>query len=412
MQRSSERILTTHVGSLVRTRAIIEGLKARELKQPYDQNEFAEAVRSGVAEVVARQVELGIDIPNDGEFSRPGYTTYVNDRLGGLEPRGLEEGEVVFGHHPERQKFPEFFAQYDKHYRYLWMLPEVSLDDVPNLMGNHERFRVTGPITYTGQAAVQSDIDNLKAALTGKPVADAFVTAGTPVARHNDRDVLKFYPSLEAYLYAVADAIHAEYTAIVNAGFILQVDFGALNPRTQLLLLENRHPSDEDVRRAIELGIEVLNHALRDIPEDRIRYHHCSGSMASPHTQDVPLRDVVPMLLKIKAQAYVIEGANPRHEHEWMIWRDLKLPDGKILVPGVISHQTSVVEHPELVAWRISNFASVLGKENVIAGGDCGFSQFWDSIRVHPTVQWAKLAALAEGAAIASRQLWGRRDQP
>ena len=269
MQRSSERILTTHVGSLVRTRAIIEGLKARELKQPYDQNEFAEAVRSGVAEVVARQVEVGIDIPNDGEFSRPGYTTYVNDRLGGLEPRGLEEGEVVFGHHPERQKFPEFFAQYDKHYRYLWMLPEVSLDDVPNLMGNHERFRVTGPITYTGQAAVQSDIDNLKAALTGKPVADAFVTAGTPVARHNDRDVLKFYPSLEAYLYAVADAIHAEYTAIVNAGFILQVDFGALNPRTQLLLLENRHPSDEDVRRAIELGIEVLNHALRDIPEDR-----------------------------------------------------------------------------------------------------------------------------------------------
>jgi 5-methyltetrahydropteroyltriglutamate--homocysteine methyltransferase len=410
MQRSTDKILTTHVGSLVRTRAIIEGFKARELKQPYDQPEFAAAVRSGVADVVAKQLEVGIDIPNDGEFSRPGYTTYINDRLGGLVPRGLEEGEVVFGHHPERQKFPEFFAQYDQHYRYLWMLPEVSLDDVPNLMGNHERFRVSGPITYTGQQAVERDIENLTAALHGHQVPDAFVTAATPVARHNDRDVLKFYPSLEAYLYAVADALHQEYRAIVDAGFVLQVDFGALNPRTQMVLLEKRNPSDDDVRRAIELGIDVLNHALRNIPEDRIRYHHCSGSMASPHTQDVPLREVVPLLLKIKAQAYVIEGANPRHEHEWMIWRDLKLPDGKILVPGVISHQTNVVEHPDLVAWRIQNFASVIGKENLIAGADCGFSQFWDSIRVHPSVQWAKLEALAQGAAIATRELWGRSD--
>jgi len=410
MNRSTDRILTTHVGSLVRTRAVIEGLKARALKQPYDHAAFAEAVRTGVAEVVARQIEVGIDIPNDGELGRPGYTTYINDRLGGLEPRDLEAGEVVFGHHPERQQFPEFFAQYDKHYRYLWMLPGVSLDDVPNLMGNHERFRVTGPITYIGQAAIQRDTHNLRAALQGKNVADAFLTAVTPVARHNDRAILEFYPSQQAYLYAVADALHSEYCAIVDAGFILQVDFGALNPHTQMVLLENRNPSAAEVQRAIELGIDVLNHALRGIPEDRIRYHHCSGSMASPHTQDVPLHEVVPHLLKIKAQAYVIEGANPRHEHEWLIWRDLKLPDGKILIPGLISHQTNVVEHPELVAWRIQNFASLIGKENLIAGADCGFSQFWDSIRVHPTVQWAKLEALAQGAALASRALWGQAD--
>jgi 5-methyltetrahydropteroyltriglutamate--homocysteine methyltransferase len=209
-------------------------------------------------------------------------------------------------------------------------------------------------------------------------------------------------------MYALADALSVEYTAIVEAGFILQLDYALLNPRNHALLQTKPDATDEEVTRAMEIGIEVVNHALRDIPEEKVRYHHCWGSMNTPHTFDTPLREITDLLFKIKAQAYCIEAANPRHEHEWMVWKDVKLPDGKILIPGLISHATNIVEHPELIAWRIENFAGVVGKENVIAGADCGFSQYWDSIRVHPSVQWAKLQVLAEGAALASKKLWGR----
>jgi 5-methyltetrahydropteroyltriglutamate--homocysteine methyltransferase len=197
--------------------------------------------------------------------------------------------------------------------------------------------------------------------------------------------------------------MHDEYKAITDAGFILQCDFAALNPHA---LVERTSAGKDAARNARELAVEILNHALRDIPEDRVRYHHCWGSNNRPHTTDTPLTEVLPQLLKIKAQAYGFEAANPRHEHEWMVWKDVKLPAGKILIPGLISQSTNVVEHPELVAWRIKNFASVVGKENIIAGVDCGFSQYWDQIRVHPTVQWAKLQALAEGARLASKELW------
>ncbi len=401
MQRSTERILTTHVGSLIRTPAIMLGMKARTLKQPYDQARLAADVRQGITDVVRMQVEAGIDIPNDGEFARHGFSSYVHERLSGLQPREPDPGADPFATTDlaERAIFPDFFPQYFSHFRYLWMSPEVSIADVPNRPGNYERFQVVGPIAYTGQAALQRDIDSLKSALQGLDVVDAFLTAVPPTGRTTDTDVLKFYPSESAYMYAVADALYEEYKAITDAGFILQLDLAATS-RT------NKHAIDERV--------EVVNQALRDIPEERVRYHHCWGSMNHPHTTDVPLKDFVDALLKIKAQAYSIEAGNPRHEHEWMLWKDVKLPDGKILIPGLVSHQTNVVEHPELVAWRIKNYASVVGKENVIAGTDCGFAQHWDAIRVHPTVQWAKLKALADGAALASQELWprGERAEP
>jgi 5-methyltetrahydropteroyltriglutamate--homocysteine methyltransferase len=410
LKRSSERILTTHVGSLVRTPEILRGMKAQVLKQPYDRARFAADIHQGILDVVRQQADVGIDIPSDGEFGRQGFRGYINERLGGIAERAARPDENPWENtdRPEQPAFPEFFAQYYQHYRYLWMPPEVPIDDVPNLPGNFQRYRVTGPVSYTGQAAIQRDIALLREALAGHSFADAFIPADVPTSRLGDENIRDFYPDEEAYLYAVADALHEEYRAITVAGFLVQLDLASLNPFRPTMLIEQAHTGAGAVQHAVERGVEIINHALRDIPEEQVRYHHCWGSMNHPHTQDPPLRAILPLMLKLKAQAYVIEAANPRHEHEWMVWQDIKLPDGKILIPGLVSHQTNVVEHPELVAWRIQNFASVVGKENVIAGTDCGFSQYWDSIRVHPTVQWAKLKALADGAALASNMLWGK----
>jgi len=408
VHRSTDRILTTHVGSLVRPANILRGMKARTLEQPYDQRVLAEDVRAGIQHVVREQVEAGIDIPSDGEFGRAGFVNYIHERLTGIERRPLDPDEDIWGAGADREQqvFPEFFEQYHDHFRYLWMSPEVPIDDVPNLPGNYEKFRVVDKVQYMGQQLIQQDIATFQSALQGLNVADAFINAVSPMQRvRSDRNVLDFYRSEEDYMYALADVMREEYRAITEAGFLLQVDLGALNPRRGVLQ-HNRNPTLEDMTRAMELAVDVLNHALQGIPEDQVRYHHCWGSMNSPHTQDQPLRQIVGPMLKIKAQAYVLEAANPRHEHESMVWKDVKLPDGKVLIPGVISHQTNVVEHPELVAWRLKNFASVVGKENLIGGVDCGFSQYWDSIRVHPTVQWAKLSALAEGVNLASQELW------
>ena len=392
MKRSTDRILTTHSGSLVRTPAIIEGMKARTVGRPYDETQLAADVRAGVHDVVRRQVEAGIDIPNDGEYARRGFMGYVNERLGGLEPRAPEPAEMVLVPGRERDRFADFSDLYDRYFRVIYMYPEISMDEVRDTPSIVERFRLSGPITYTGQTAVQTDITNLKDALSGLNVADAFMTAVTPNFRKGDRDVDKFYSSTSAFLYALADAMRAEYRAITDAGFILQLDRASV--------------SADGVVESMDEGVEILNHALQGIPEEQVRYHHCWGSNNRPHTEDLPVRDVIPQMLKINAQAYGVEAANPRHEHEWMVWRDFKLPDGKILIPGFISQSTNVVEHPELIAWRIENFASVVGKENLIAGVDCGFSQYWDQIRCHPSIQWAKLEALSEGAALASRALW------
>jgi 5-methyltetrahydropteroyltriglutamate--homocysteine methyltransferase len=409
VKRSVDRLLTTHIGSLARPPAILRDMKARRLGLPCDQ--FESDVGAAIVDVVRRQADVGLDVVNDGEYARPGCHSYVYERLGGMQPRPPDPDEDVWGvlGDREQQLFPDFYTQYHAHYRYLWMPPEVPIDDVPNLPGNYERFRLVGPIRYTGQRLVQRDLQNLRSALANVRVAEAFVTAAPPMGSSKgraDRNILDFYRSEQDFLYALADALREEYTAVIAAGFLLQLELGVLNPRRHLL--DNAAATTDEKNQAMELGVEIVNHALRDVPEERVRYHHCWGSSNSPHTQDDPLRAIVHPMLKIKAQAYSIEAANPRHEHEWMVWKDVKLPDGKILMPGVVSHQTSVVEHPELIAWRLTNYANLVGKENLIAAPDCGFSQYWDSIRVHPTVQWAKLEALVEGAELASRQLWGR----
>jgi 5-methyltetrahydropteroyltriglutamate--homocysteine methyltransferase len=405
MQRSTDRILTTHSGSLVRTREIIRGMKAKTIGQPYDEATLTKDIKAGVTDVVRQQVEAGIDIPNDGEYPRRGFLGYVHERMGGLEARPPETEESVLVPGRERDRFAEFSELYDKHFRFVYMYPDISMEEVKDTPAIVEKFRLTGPITYIGQQAVQSDIANLKSALNGLNVADAFLSAATPTFRQGDRDVEKYYSNKDDYWYALADAMHEEYKAITDAGLVLQLDFAALNPQG----LVNRNMSGHDaLHSAREQAIEILNHALRDIPEERVRYHHCWGSNNRPHTSDGSIREIIPQMLKIKAQAYGFEAANPRHEHEWMVWKDFKLPEGKIVVPGFISQSTNVVEHPELISLRIQNFASVVGKENLIAGVDCGFSQYWDQIRCHPSVQWAKLEALAEGAALASKALWGR----
>jgi 5-methyltetrahydropteroyltriglutamate--homocysteine methyltransferase len=278
------------------------------------------------------------------------------------------------------------------------MLPGVSMAEMADVRGKSELFRLNGPIRYTGHVQVRRDLDNLRNALAGLDVADAFITAVTPTTERKDRGILEYYPNHRAYLYDLADALHEDYKAITDAGFVLQLDRAAQNPVLNL--------AGNDVIREMELGVELVNHALRGIPEERVRSHWCSGSGNRPHTQDIPLRKIAPTMLKLKAQAYGFEAASPRHEHEVQIWEDIKLPEGKIIVPGLISQTTNVVEHPELISWRIRNFARLVGKENIIAGADCGFSQDWDLIHVHPSIQWAKLQALVDGAALASLQLW------
>ncbi|MEZ5709886.1 MAG: cobalamin-independent methionine synthase II family protein [Blastomonas sp.] len=401
MKRSTDRILTTHVGSLIRPLNVLESMMAKVLGEPVDEAAFQADVTAGIADVVAKQAEIGIDIPSDGEISKPSFHSYVAERLGGLEKIPPEQKAPYYAKLSE--EFPGFMKQYNAMYKSMWMPPELDAAKVQQAANvPPTRYRVAAPISYVGQAALQQDLDNYQAALAGHDFVEAFMPSATPA--RDDADPGDVYDSQEAYLYALADAMHEEYKAIVDAGYVVQLDLGL--PARNQVLPGNPNPTPADLRRASEMQVEAYNHALRGIPEDRVRYHMCWGSMNTPHTTDVPLREVIDIILKIKAQAYVIEGANPRHEHEWMVWKDVKLPEGKILVPGVISHSTNVVEHPELIAWRIENYASVVGRENVIAGTDCGFSQGWNMARVHREVQWAKLEALVEGAKIASDRLW------
>lgn len=401
MKRSTDRILTTHVGSLIRPLNVLEGMMKKVLDEPVDEAQFQRDVTQGVADVVARQAEIGIDIPSDGEISKPSFHNYVTERLGGLEKIPPKAPKPYYAQLSE--EFPGFMKQYNAMYKTMWMPPELDPEKVQAAaVTPPARCQVAGPIRYIGQTALQTDIDNYNAALAGKDFVETFMPSATPA--RDDADAGTVYSSESEYLYALADAMHVEYKAIVDAGFIVQLDLGL--PARNQVLPGNPNPTPQDLRRASEMQVEAYNHALRGIPEDRVRYHMCWGSMNTPHTTDVPLREVIDIILKIKAQAYVIEGANPRHEHEWTVWKDVKLPEGKILVPGVISHQTNVVEHPELVAMRIERYASVVGRENVIASTDCGFSQGWNMARVHPEVQWAKLSALVEGAALASQRLW------
>jgi 5-methyltetrahydropteroyltriglutamate--homocysteine methyltransferase len=395
VRQSTDHILTTHSGSMVRPRPILQLMRDVELRRPVDDVTFYETVARAVAEAVEEQMRIGVDVVGDGEMGRLGFSRYIHERLGGLEPRKMDSDEDMFGwRRAEMEQFPDFYEVFDRSFRYWWMDPEFDMSELPNVPGNFERFRVTGPIHYRGNEAIQKEISRLKAALNDHEIADAFVTATVPSsAAGGVKDFLNCYPSFESFIYAVADACREEYEAIVAAGFILQLDY----------------PYMARSDRNAELGIEALNYALRDIPETKIRLHYCTGSGLQPHTSNPTMRETIaPQILKAKAQAYGIEGASARHEHEWMVWKDIKLPEGKILIPGVIAQNYQVVEHPELVAWRIENFASVVGKENVIAGVDCGFSQFWDARRTTQDVQWAKLQSLVEGAAIASKRLWNK----
>jgi 5-methyltetrahydropteroyltriglutamate--homocysteine methyltransferase len=388
MKRSTERILTTHVGSLVRPPDLVQMLRAKESGQPYDQQGLAAKVRHAVAEVVHTQAEAGIDVPSDGEYSKPSFSGYVNERLTGFERRARRPGESpLLNWGRDRKQFREFYEEYDRTQGDSGAAPAVC----------------TGPITYVGQAAVRSDIEHFKAALQGLKVEEAFIPAVAPgtieLQRRNE-----YYATAEDYLYAIAEAMREEYRAIVAAGFLLQVD----DPRvvTQYDMLDPM-PSIAEYRKFATLRIEALNHALADIPPERVRYHLCWGSWHGPHTTDVPLKDIVDLILTVHAGAYSVEAANPRHAHEWQMWETVKLPEGKVLIPGVVAHTTNTVEHPELVAWRLVNFASLVGRENVMAGTDCGFSQGAFNPRLHGSIVWAKLRALAAGAALATRQLWG-----
>jgi 5-methyltetrahydropteroyltriglutamate--homocysteine methyltransferase len=389
MKRSTDRILTTHVGSLVRPSGLVELMRAKENGQPYDQQELTARVQSSVREVVQKQVETRVDIISDGEYGKPSFSGYVNERLSGFERRPRDPNESpLLNWGRDRQLFREFYEEYDRATGSASGYPVVC----------------TGPIAYQGQAAVQSDIATFKAALTGVSPEEAFIPAVAPgtieLQRRNT-----YYPTDEAYLFAIAEAMREEYRAIVDAGFILQLD----DPRVVTQYgMPDPAPSIADYRKFAELRVEAINHALAGIPSDRVRYHLCWGSWHGPHVTDVPLKDIVDIVLRVHADAYSVEAANPRHEHEWQVWGDVKLPNGKILIPGVVAHTTNLVEHPELIAWRITTYARLVGRENVIAGTDCGFSQGAFTPRVHHSIMWAKLQALAEGAALATKQLWAR----
>ena len=392
MKRSTDRILTTHTGSLVRPPQLLEFARARQSGQPVDQAASDAALKSAVAEVVTRQVKAGVDVPNDGEFGKStSWSLYALKRLSGFELREVK-GANPFARGADRLRFVEFYNELEG---------RGDGKDWSNV--TRKDAICTGPITYNGLFELQRDIDNLKAATKATGVDEAFLPVAAPSSAIPDRKN-EYYKTDEDLVVALAEALRTEYRAIVESGFLLQVD----DARAAVTYDRMVPPSSfEDYYRWLERHVEILNHALEGLPQDRIRYHVCWGSWPGPHTTDVPLEKIVNLILKVNAGAYLIEAANPRHEHEWKVWQDVKLPAGKVLVPGVVSHGTNVVEHPELIAERLARFASCVGRENIIAGTDCGFAQEELNRRVHPSVMWAKLEAMAEGARIATQQLWG-----
>lgn len=389
MKRSADRILTTHVGSLIRPKELQDFLRLKQSGNPYDRAAYDACLTQSVADIVKRQSEAGIDVVSDGEFGKSiSWSQYVLERLSGFERRPIKADTNPFKRGADRGRFPEFYAE---------------LDAADGIATTSDSICV-GPIEYTGQAELQRDIDNFKAALKGAKVEEAFLPVAAPASVIPDRKN-EYYKNDDDLLAAIGEAMRTEYKMIVDAGFLVQLD-DARNAVTYDRMVPPA--SFADYRKWLERQVEVINHAIEGIPADRIRYHVCWGSWPGPHTSDVPLKDIVDLILKVKVGAYVIEGANPRHEHEWKVWKEAKLGAGQVLIPGVISHATNVVEHPELVAERIVRFANVVGRENVIAGTDCGFAQGPFHRRVHPSIMWAKLEALAAGARLAGKELWGR----
>jgi 5-methyltetrahydropteroyltriglutamate--homocysteine methyltransferase len=380
MKRSNQRILTTHTGSLPRSAALVPHLRSGKNGQPTDCAQFQTAVAAAVAEVVRRQAEVGIDVVSDGEQGKPDYSTYIKDRLTGFEGKPINLGPTR-----DQLDFPDYAAA------------------LPGLKGGRPSGPAcSGPVAWKDFSAVERDIENLKAAVEETPATEAFMSAVSPcqAARFMPN---RYYKSDDEYLAALAGVLSAEYEAIAAAGFVLQLDCPDLASGWNN---QYRHLTLPEFRSAIAMHIEVLNEAVKNIPADCMRIHLCWGNYEGPHNHDIPLRDIIEPVLKAKPAGLSFEGANPRHAHEWKIFRDIRFPPGKVLIPGVIDSTTNFIEHPELVAERICNYAKAVGRENVIAGTDCGFATSALDDMIFPSIAWAKLAALAEGARIASEALW------
>ncbi len=387
MKHGTDRVLTTHVGSLPRPQALVEAVLAEDRGVAIDREAYEAELRTAVLDVVARQAETGIDVVDDGEFSKRGFSVYANERLSGYEARPREKG-IPWGGSREALAFPEFYGAAQPHGSGSVMRADEIV--------------CVGPVLYKGRELLERDLSNLRAAVDACGAEEAFVPAISPVdVAGNQRN--EHYASDEEFLEAVAAAMNEEYRAIVDAGFVLQID----DPHLVTHYVKTPGLELDDYRKWAGSQVEAINRALEGVPEDRVRYHTCYGINMGPRVHEVELGWVLDIVLGVRAGAYSFEAANPRHEHEWRLWEDTRLPEGKILSPGVITHSSVLVEHPDLVAERILRYARLVGRENVMAGGDCGFgTQASLTPEVHPSIVWAKLGALCEGARIASAELW------
>jgi 5-methyltetrahydropteroyltriglutamate--homocysteine methyltransferase len=387
MKLSTDRILTTHVGSLPRPDGLFEMMLAKMDGKAVDEKAYAERVRRAVEDSVKQQVGAGLDVVSDGEMGKPSFITYAAQRLGGLEKReGVRPSP--FSNTRETRDFPEYYQSA--------VAEQVSARRRRALMV------CAGPISYKGHEQLKTELDLLTFALQGVNATEAFVPAIAP-SNIETTTPNEYYKTEEEYVFAIAQAMREEYQAIVQAGFLLQID----DPFLITYYITRPDLSVADCRKWAELRVEALNAAIAGIPADRIRFHTCYSINMGPRVHDMQLRDIIDIILKVRAGGYSFEAANPRHEHEWQEWKRVKLPDDKVLMPGVITQSTVLVEHPELVAQRIARFADIVGRERVIASADCGFASFAGSNEVHPSIVWAKFAALVEGARIASNRLWG-----
>jgi 5-methyltetrahydropteroyltriglutamate--homocysteine methyltransferase len=388
MKRSTDRILTTHVGSLIRPPRLREFLAAKEAGKPFDEAAYAKCLKECVAEVVRKQADIGLDVVSDGEFGKAiSWAQYALFRLGGFERRPFAGGNP-FTRGVDRTRFADFYAELDARDKVETVMDSVAV----------------APITYAGAAELKQDIDNFKDALRAVDVVEGFLPVAAPPSVIPDRKN-EYYKSDDDLQQAIAEAMRVEYKTIVDAGLLVQLD----DARAAVSYDRMVPPKTlEDYRAWLARQVEMINHAIEGLPREKIRYHVCWGSWPGPHSSDVPFKDIADLVLQVRAGGYSIELANPRHEHEWRLWEHLKLPANTVLIPVVISHATNIVEHPELVAERIVRLARLVGRENVIASTDCGFAQVTYFARVHPQIVWAKLEALVEGARLASKELWGR----
>jgi 5-methyltetrahydropteroyltriglutamate--homocysteine methyltransferase len=385
MQRSTDRILTTHAGSLPRPADILQMVRAKARGEAIDEQKLAARVKEAVAEVVRKQADTGLDVIDDGEFGKPSFVTYIRDRLGGLEPHGMRANAWLSSR--EAISFPDYY----------------KAQESASPRAKQAQMACTSPLTYKGQAALTAELDTLKSAIKGVDVAEVFVPCISP-ANIEDWNENRYYATNEEYLFAIADAMNVEYKTIVDSGFLVQVD----DPRLVSYYLMDPKMSVDDIRKWAIKRVEALNHALRGIPTEKIRYHTCYSINFGPRVHDLEAKHIIDILMQIRAGAFSFEASNPRHEHEWEVWKEAKLPKDTVLIPGVITNSSVLVEHPELVAQRLIRFADFMGRENVIAGTDCGFASFAGSDEVHASIVWAKMDAMAKGAEIASKKLWGR----